>query len=170
MKHREIFSIIFTYMLFLLCLTGCENVTDDNTAIEGGMTAWSGCLDRMDVQGTESDDFSRDCIYWNYSSDRTLVMVHQYAAFNCCPGDIDADITMDGSAITISEYSTEAACKCNCLYRLDYAFPKLHPGRYTFQFEEPLRWQDDPVLEFSLDLEFPGSGTFCVSRTRYPWR
>jgi hypothetical protein len=110
-----------------------------------------------------------DCVEYRYDGSGILYLDHINAGFNCCPGEIVADITITGGTITISEGETESACDCLCLFDVHYRIDDLPPGTYTITFIEPYRRGDDEVLEFTVELEGTASGSHCEERSHYPW-
>lgn len=72
-----------------------------------------------------------------------LYVNHQNVLFNCCPGELRADISVEGNIITINEYDTEQGCKCICPYDLNYEVGPLTEGetyiiRITRRDVEPI--------------------------------
>jgi hypothetical protein len=94
---------------------------------------------------------------------------HINAGFNCCPGDITAEIEFKGNLIIITESEQEQGCHCLCLFDLDYEVTNLSPGRYTIRVAEPYVEENDQVLEFTLELFSATSGNYCLERNNYPW-
>ena len=155
-------------------------------AILAAMQVLSGCGDQQETMGvmgamishTDCKALSRsasaaaanqDCLVWQYNGQDTIQINHVNAGFNCCPGELSADITAENKVITIREKEREAGCSCLCLFDLTYQFQNLEPGRYTIQVVEPYIQASDPKLEFTVDLSAQPSGQYCVTRTHYPW-
>ena len=67
----------------------------------------------------------------------TLLLRHVNAAFNCCPGEITAEISISNDTITIVERESQPGCHCLCLYDLEYRFENIEAGTYTIIFIEP---------------------------------
>jgi hypothetical protein len=110
-----------------------------------------------------------ECLEYQYNGRDTLALRHINAGFNCCPGEITADIKFSGNAITINEMEAEQACDCLCLFDLDYEIINLAPGEYTIRIIEPYIDENDQVLECTLQLLSETSGNYCLQRTDYPW-
>jgi len=113
---------------------------------------------------------NQDCATYELGGDGTLALRHVNAAFNCCPTDFLAEITIRDDTITIVERDSLAnPCRCMCLYDLDYKFENIEAGTYTFVFVEPYTNESDPPLVFTAEL-VPGTpGSFCVGRDHDPW-
>jgi len=114
---------------------------------------------------------SEECVEYVYDGERLLTLKHINAGFNCCPGEIGADISITGNIISLEEWEKEQGCFCRCLYDLDYKILELKPGEYIIKIRGP--YVDDEIeikeIRFKVRLFDPCSGTFCVDRTHYPW-
>ena len=157
---------------FTLCiLTSCteNNTTQNSSNAEGSLTQFSECK-YMDTGNIHSYDHtsSEDCIDYVYTNDGTLTMTHVNSAFNCCPGELTADITISNNKITIEEHEEIAGCHCNCLYDIEYRIDNLTAGIYTIEIITPYV-DETEYLEFTMDLTSPGTGSFCITRNTYPW-
>jgi hypothetical protein len=111
----------------------------------------------------------RDCFEYELAGGDTLLLRHINAAFNCCPGEIAADISFKNDTITIVEHESESGCRCLCLYDIEYRFVNIEAGTYTIQFVEPYVTDADEPLRSTIDLSASPSGSFCVDRASYPW-
>ena len=115
----------------------------------------------------------QDCIEYQYDGEGTLVLDHINAGFNCCPSNLTADISIEQSLITITEYEhfdNTGPCYCLCLFDVDYQINNLPPGEYTIKVNEVYLEEGDELLEFTVNLPpSPYSGSFCVFRSHYPW-
>ncbi len=111
-----------------------------------------------------------DCIEYEYNSDGALLLKHVNAAFNCCPGEITADVTISGDTIMIVEHEGGSPpCHCLCLYDLDYRIDNLDPGTYRIIVRELYTTESDAPLETTFDFASNPSDSFCVPRDHYPW-
>jgi hypothetical protein len=128
----------------------------------------SGCKAKVAPIGSEAPD-ADDCFRYRLEDAHTLSIRHVNAAFNCCPGEITADISFVNDTITIVERESGPACHCLCLYDLEYRFENLEAGTYAIVFIEPYRNEADEPLRATIDLSASPSDTFCVERTTYPW-
>jgi hypothetical protein len=131
----------------------------------GDLIGVSGC----GIPATADPPTNQDCFEYTYDGADNLSITHYNAGFNCCPGEISANITIEGNTITIEEMEETSMCDCQCLYNLDYEFSNLSPGTYTITFVEPYIRPEDPVLEGTIDLNGSGSDILCVMRYFYPW-
>jgi hypothetical protein len=163
--------------LAVLGVTGCGSSTVTTEAgddvsptrdVSIAVVGLSECKDFPTGIPRASAPPSVDCVEWWHVGGNVLHLRHVNAGFNCCPV-IDADIRVEGAAITVEEIEIEGNCDCLCLFDVEYEIHGLASGVYHVVFVEPYRPVDDPVLEFDLDLlSFP-SGSHCVERSQYPW-
>ena len=151
---------------------GCKKSSEALTPT-GALLQRTDCKQSLSNTSGKLDGFApgphEDCIEFQYNGTDTLVLRHINAGFNCCPGEITANIEFNGKLITITESEMEQGCDCLCLFDLDYEIINLTPGEYTIRIIEPYVDISDQVLEFTLQLFSETSGTHCLPRTNYPW-
>jgi hypothetical protein len=173
-KGRTIFVLLLCVIVYAAVgSAGCKKSTEakaEPVCVLSGHTECKGTQEtgagrRNGALATQAGD----CIQYQYNGSGTLILTHVNAAFNCCPGKIEATFYTIGHEIEITEVESAAGCYCRCLYDLNYELKDLEPGVYTIRFIEPYRDESDELLEFSLDLSSSGSGEHCVDRTTYPW-
>lgn len=160
-------------LLLVLAMPGCD--TDNPAGVRHKRENPAGQLvSHSDCKGSELTGISgaaaalQDCFEYELKSD-TLILKHENAAFNCCPGEITAEISISNDTIKIVEHESEPMCHCLCLYDLDYRFENIEPGTYTIIFVEPYSTEADEPLRSTVDLSAAPSGRVCVDRTGYPW-
>jgi hypothetical protein len=157
----------------LVTIGGCKKSADAQLIPAGALLQSNGCKQFLANTSGSLDDFAPgqndDCIEYQYNGTNTLVLKHINAGFNCCPGEITAEIDFNSSLITIAEREREQGCRCLCLFDLDYEVVNLVPGVYTLHIIEPYLEGGDQVLEVTLELLSTTSGTFCLQRNYYPW-
>ena len=138
----------------------------------GELISYDGCKDKdVGVSSLSTAAIPGEtCALYDYDGN-TLFIDHINAVFNCCQDKIEADISIEGNIITITESEDPPGglCDCICLFDLTCLIRDLPPGIYTIRFVEPYLAGDDPALEFTADLSYPCSGEECVSRNHYPW-
>ncbi len=173
MKAKKIGSLLLA--LSLLIIFSCKQ---DGNIIPSlpvaSLESHHGCKSFLEEMGANSlgslfHDQNQDCIEYQYYGDSVLEIHHINAAFNCCPGEIVANIEINDNVIVIKEDETESSCLCLCLFDLDYRIEGLMPGEYTIRIIGLYTDEQDEKLEFTLDLSHATSGTYCVSRDHYPW-
>lgn len=166
---------IFLLALSLLIIISCkqdENIIPFNT--NASLVSYHGCK-TFPQERDASGQFSlfhaqnQDCIEYQYYGDSVLEIHHINAGFNCCPGEIVADIDINNNLIVIRENETESGCFCLCLFDVNYKIEGLIPGKYTIIVIEPYTNDQDEKLEFTVVLSGATSGTYCVYRNHYPW-
>ncbi len=117
----------------------------------------------------EKESSDQDCLFYEYDGQGLLTLSHVNAAFNCCPGQIVADISVEDGIIVISESETEPQCDCICLFDVDMEVHYLPPGQYTIQVNELYLGPGDEPLYLTVDFTGPNSGSLCLPRANYPW-
>lgn len=162
--------ILFIAMSGCIISGGCktENTSGDPV---GSLIKQNGCkqfTSRTVLNNTTDNPVvppGKECISYQYDPGRTLYLQHINGGFNCCPGDIIADITIGDNGITIIEAETsDEKCHCLCLFDLDYEIKNIDPGRFTVTISGSLK-----QITAEIDLHQAYSGTICVERTEYPW-
>jgi hypothetical protein len=168
-KRTHLISII----VLLLMFPGCnETVTAPETTPYGKLSMYDGCKTfpaATSSIGASSHPSNVECIEYEYNGEGLLVLEHINSGFNCCPKKITADIVVSGSEIDIKEKEQEQGCFCQCLFDVKYELHELAPGEYKLDVKGPYVEETDEELRLNLSLTGPGSETFCVSRTHYPW-
>ncbi len=168
-------GLVFAVVLPLLLASGCEN--DRLTGSGDGLADPSGTLlsagsckvfitDRAIIEPS----LFFDCFEYSMETGGGLLLNHINAGLNCCPGTIQADISIEGRTITISEREGDDAewCHCLCLYDIEYLFTGISTGRWTIIFKGPYTG-DGPDLEGTVDIAPGESGKVCLERDIYPW-
>ncbi len=158
--------ILFVFIISAVALSSCgEEESSENIA--GEVTYSSNCKSFNKNTNEISNDES--CVEFTFNeSEMTVELVHINAGFNCCPGNIFVDINQTGDSIIINEHSTESLCDCNCLYDVNILLENIKAKTYQVVFIEPMV-SDDEALSFTMDLTQHSNGSYCVSRTDYPW-
>lgn len=124
---------------------------------------------------TDSKDslLEEDCIVYEYDGWSVLTLQHLNDLFNCCPGELLAEITVENGVISIIETESleGGGCDCVCLFDLDYEITNLPPGEYTIRIDNPYYYNEENggIIEFTIDLTTSPSGYFCVDRPYLPW-
>jgi hypothetical protein len=167
-------SIFCAMVCIILILTGgCKKSVDADPDPTGALQQYAGCKQFLSDKSRQADNYvpgqHEDCIEYQYNGTDTLVLRHINASFNCCPGDISAEIDFNGSQITIDENELEQGCRCQCLFDLEYEVVNLVPGVYTLHIIEPYLEGSDQILEFTLELSSATTGSHCLPRSNYPW-
>ena len=160
-------------ILAVIAASGCSD--SDTTGTSGPPLIPSGSL----VEFTDCKQFgpgpgeftpvTADCIFYRYDGVSKLTITHVNAGFNCCPGELTAVVDIANQIITITEAEEQSACRCLCLYDVEYEIVDLVPGTYTIRFVEVYTDENDEVLECTVDLTSAPSGLHCLDRNHYPW-
>jgi hypothetical protein len=159
----------FTSDTFCVERNGYPWKTGGTTGPVGVLISHTDCHGEALASSTDGVPTDLSCIEWRYGPDDVLELTHVNAAFNCCPGEITADITIAGDTITIVEREEQSLCDCSCLYNLEFEITNLEPGPYAVKIVEPYAQAADERLGFSIDLESHPAGVECAYRVSYPW-
>lgn len=137
---------------------------------EGELIDYKGCKEFIPSVDFDDTPRNQSCVSYGYDGS-TLFLDHINAGFNCCQDMIYAVIVIEDDIITITESEDPPGglCDCLCLFDTRYVIRNLLPVEYTVRFVELYVYNDDPVLEFGIDLSSPFSGEYCVTRKHYPW-
>ncbi|MFC2163803.1 hypothetical protein ACFLT2_02255 [Acidobacteriota bacterium] len=163
---------IILILIFLMILFGCkESVTTTDMNPIGTLSSYEGCKTSASTTGSGSSPhvINEECIAYEYDGEGHLVLKHINSGFNCCPEKINADIFVSGDMIYIEEREEEQGCLCQCLFDVKYEVHDVMPGDYTIEIKGPYIIGSDEELKFRVLLNGSCSGTFCVTRTHYPW-
>jgi hypothetical protein len=175
---RRSFASIPLVLILVLCIPGCSQKGGDPFRLPppapGKLIEYTGCKNFLDYPIVDPIGSNQDCLVYDYDGAGRLALTHVNAGFNCCPGEITADITIDDAVITIVEHESQSACRCLCLNDLQYEFTDLDPGVYTIRVVEPYVGEpygspSDEPLECTIDLTAAVEGQFCIERNHYPW-
>lgn len=164
-------TMAFVLMIITYIISGCEKTSiQNNGKPTGNLIKYSDCKNTVTGILSDTTPNNLDCIEYSYNNlNGILKLNHINAGFNCCPGKITADISINNDAIIINEKEQEAGCHCDCLFDIEYQFNNLQSLTFKLIVVEPYRPVDEDVLEFVLDLNIQPSGKFCVERKNYPW-
>ncbi len=172
MNPTKFFPIAILFIAFIIfsCKDNETTANDDdaNGVPYGIITDTSGCKSFFDT--TRNIPKTNECVKVNYSSqDEILQLIHVNAGFNCCPGVISAEINIEDGVISFFEKQSQAGCRCNCLYDVEYELRNVEPGEYEFIIVGPLTdGESKKSLECKIDIS-EGTGEFCLERNFYPW-
>ncbi|MEZ5358693.1 MAG: dockerin type I domain-containing protein [Candidatus Zixiibacteriota bacterium] len=122
---------------------------------DGGLVDMSECK-------LEKDD-PPECLNWFYDGYGNLLLTHVNAVANCCLDSLYADITIEGSDISISEIEDlmGSGCSCLCPYDLEYGFTNIAGGTVTISLTT---CQSDffNEIEVTIDLGLNPEGSYCL--------
>jgi hypothetical protein len=170
-KSKSPLCLLAGLLFLVLTISGCKTNSDVQVDPSGSLLSYNGCKqfqDNIRLSRSMAGQGS-DCLEYQYNGRNTLVLKHVNAAFNCCPGEIVADIEFTGNTITITENEKEYGCRCICLFDLDFEVNNLLPGTYTIRVVEPYVENSDQVIQFTVKLHGTLSATYCLERNYYPW-
>ena len=138
----------------------------------GAVIGHSGCKPHGKSAAIDPITPEYDCVTYEYDGQSILTLHHINTAFNCCPDSLTAEFQLAPGTVVIdeAEWLTDFGCLCLCLYDMDYRITGLPPGTYTIDINGMYVGENEPQLEFTVDLTTATSGQFCVYRgENYPW-
>lgn len=148
---KVLFSLLSVmFMAAAICCNDNENPVE-NIGLKN--FANSGCKGN----NTRAEDEGRvECLEYYVIHEGFLYLNHQNVLFNCCPGELGADISVDDNSIIINEHETEQGCKCICTYDLSYEVGPLTEGK-TYSIS--IRRRDAEPIEVKLEYKNSLSGS-----------
>jgi hypothetical protein len=147
---------------FLFMFFGCDKNNQSN--ITGELTDNSEC---KALKADFSDTVS--CINYIFeASTNTLNLSHINASFNCCPGNLSCEISIENDTIIIQEFASKQDCNCMCLFDLEIELKRVSSKKYFIKIVEPYIGDQQEIL-FEVDFTENYEGSYCVTRTQYPW-
>lgn len=169
MRACAIYFVIFL-LVVITALSSCKTGTEEAADVVVSLLGYEGCklMPEADV-GTLAQARLQECLEYDYDGRGTLVLKHVNTGFNCCPGVLTADVTVEGTRIRIVELEQEAGCHCLCLYDLDYRVENVPAGTCVVEFVCPYVEAHEEILAVALELPGTGSGKICMDRDHYPW-
>jgi hypothetical protein len=167
MKLKKLF-VLFV-MANLVISYSCEKGGQTITGLSGKLTSHTGCKSFKST-GLESDTpDTLSCVEYTLNeAENKLIIKHINSGFNCCPESLYCDIELKSDTIYIHEHETDGLCDCLCLFDLDIEITGVDAKKYQVVFIEPYAL-DQAELEFEADLTNNPSGSFCITRKKYPW-
>lgn len=171
---RMLFGILCVMVCMgLVIIGGCKKSVESQLIPTGALLDATDCKQFLANTSGSLDEFAPDqhddCIEYQYNGTDTLTLMHINAGFNCDPGEITANIEINGNVITITEIESQQGADCLCLFDLDYEIINLPSGEYSVRIIEPYIHSNDQLLEITLHLLSETSGNYCLQRTYYPW-
>ena len=159
---------LFLFALIISCSTENENPEEMELTIR--LLGNPQCIYLKSSSKLNETPESQSCIEYAFDKDaRKLILKHIHAGFNCCPEGLWCTVLFRNDTIIIKEFENQMGCKCNCLYDLDMEVDGVEPGKYQLQLIEPYLGTQQPLVGL-LDLWAQKQGSFCASRSIYPWR
>lgn len=151
---------------FVMLVTGCsEKEKTRPETITGSLIGNSNC--KSNLKADITTNFS--CVEYSYNEkSKILIFKHINTGFNCCPEGFYCNVSLKNDTIVIEEFENSNLCDCNCLYDLNIEVKGVESKIYQIKFIEPY-CRDQENLEFPIDLAVLPQGSYCVTRTNYPW-
>lgn len=166
-------ALLLMAVVCMIWLTGVSCSHGIEAKPVGSLTHYGICKQFQDGTDTfpahDEPSSAEACVEYQYDGVNRLTLKHINAGFNCCPGEIHADISIDKGVIWVVESEAQAMCNCTCLYDLDFEINNLGTGEYVISIVEPYLDSHNEKLEFLLDLSSSMEGSYCVDREGEPW-
>jgi hypothetical protein len=162
-------SLYFLFLLALLFSCTSENENPEKMDLTIHLLGNPQCVYLKSANSVLEIPESQSCIEYAFDKDsRKLLLRHIHAGFNCCPESLWCTVVFRNDTIIIQEFEKNMGCKCNCLYDLDLEVEGVELGKYQLRIIEPYLNNQQPLVGL-LDLQTIKQGSFCVSRSIYPW-
>ena len=143
-------------LLFVLgsCNESNENPTEEVQNIELKNFSNTGCKNN-EVRTRSGENGWTDVFEDRSIRDGYLYVTHKDVHFNCCPGELKADVSAEGNRITVREWSTEDECDCICTFDLSYEIGPLVEGA-TYSLWIEYKGEVSQVAEFKFSHSMSG--------------
>jgi hypothetical protein len=165
MKPKLLSTFIFCSILYLISCVNNEQLPLSVGEVEKSECKSSG---KSEIIEAETPD-TLTCIDYSYNStEKVLSIKHINTAFNCCPGEIECNISLKGDTIVINESETSSLCDCNCLYDLEFEIKNVEKIIYLLKLVEPYAGNEEKIL-FEVNLSKDTAEKWCITRKGYPW-
>ena len=162
----------FLYFLFwsvLIISCSSENENPEKMELTIRLLGNPQCIYLKSSPELQETPESQSCIEYAFDKDaHKLILKHIHAGFNCCPEGLWCTVHFRNDTIIIKEFENQMGCKCNCLYDLNMEVEGVVYGKYQLQIIEPYISNQQKLIGL-LDLRSQKQGSFCVSRSIYPW-
>lgn len=140
-------QVIFSLAILLLTLCGCSNDESTKGASNGPFSvrdvANSGCKSTSHTRSEYTECFEFKALDGGY-----LSVNHVNALFNCVPGELKMEATIDGNVIRILETEEKSLANCICPYDLYCEVGPLSNGDYKVLI---YRWTFEiPFQQYSI--------------------
>ena len=149
--------VLMMSLLFVLSfgVTGCNQENDTPVAQQKAFAltnfANTGCKNNTRA----GNDEWKETVSYSVLQAGYLYLNHQNAIFNCCPGTLGADVSIEGKIITIGEYESASDCDCICTYDLSYEIGPLTEGE-TYTISIGHKGLESEVAEFTFHNTMSG--------------
>ena len=129
MKRNLLFKIIALLMLSV-GIEGCSSEGGNNAFFQMKNNANSGCKHAAGTRG-ESSAYDHEYVEYKGLANGYLALKHVNALFNCEPGKLEIQASIDGNEIRILENEELSLANCVCPYDLYCEVGPLSFGKYT---------------------------------------
>ena len=152
-------SCIYLAFALLIALGACDGESDnpvkeEPSPVELKNLANTGCKDN--TVRTRSGEYDRTAVFeYSCIHEGYLYVTHRDVIFNCCPGELKADVNTEGNQITVGEWSTEDECDCLCTFDLSYEIGPLVEGA-TYSLCIGYKGRENQVAEFEFHNSMSG--------------
>lgn len=170
MKKESLIYVITFVATSVFLLGACKEENGHNAqhAIDGKVVHYTGCKNSREFTMNTPDSLS--CVEYMYNANtQVLNLKHVNAGFNCGSDVISCNITLQNDTIIVEEIEQGEVANCLCLFDLNIVINNIYTQSYVLKFVEPLVNINKPALIFPINLAQQTSGTYCITRTYYPW-
>ncbi len=119
------YQLIITVLIIVSCNKSDDNLNTGNVKL----TNYS----HSECKSGNKESLVPESLVLKAISSNQLSITHKNTVFNCCPGEIKAEINVEQNLITLREYETESLCDCVCPYDLFLTLSQLVQKEYTIK-------------------------------------
>ncbi len=146
-------KIVFCIITFLfITFFACEKQDEQTNVVRIINFSHTDCK-KDNNKSVETEYIKYKTVDKNY-----LEINHINTIFNCCPGELTINASVEKDTITIFENESEQACKCLCPYDLNYTFGPIEYGKYHVIVNK----NNSVFTKFIIDFNENTNGTFVI--------
>lgn len=154
------FFLISAVLMMVCFVSSCSSDSDgksDDTPFQVKTVANSGCKKTGSESRAANDGLNPEYIEYKAIGNGYLSLNHVNTYFNCQPGELNIQATLEGNEIKILETEEQALVKCICPYDLYCEIGPLKNEKYTIVvYKKTL--EDGAYARFSISYSNTLSG------------
>ena len=161
MKRFFFVSAVLMMACFTSSCNGDGNEKSDDTPFHVKTVANSGCKKTGNETRSADDISNPEYIEYNAMGNGYLSLNHVNTYFNCQPGELSIQATLEGNEIKILETEEQALVKCICPYDLYCEIGPLKNEKYTIVVYKKT-FEDGEYARFSITYSNALSGKYQI--------
>ena len=112
-----------------------------------------------DCKNSDKKSSEAETIRLKTVNSNDLEITHSNMYFNCCPGEIKTETSLNNDTIILNEYTTADSCNCICPYDLEYTIGKLDYGKYRIK----MTCENESYFSFTINFNEKTDTTIIIS-------